>query len=81
MLSMVSNLVLAAMCIAYLLVNGGVSFDQLQAISINKGIFLVMPVLAFGFAGHTNLLPGNCRVILTPLQRSIYYLLVDKSKF
>jgi len=58
MLSMISNFVLAAMCIAYLLVNGGVSFDQLHAISINKGLFLVMPVLAFGFAGHTNLLPG-----------------------
>jgi hypothetical protein len=59
MLSMVSNFVLAAMCVAYLLTNGGVSFDQLQAVSINKGIFLVMPVLAFGFAGHTNLLPGT----------------------
>jgi hypothetical protein len=58
MLSMVSNFVLAAMCVAYLLTNGGVSFDQLQAVSINKGIFLVMPVLAFGFAGHTNLLPA-----------------------
>lgn len=66
-----SNLVLAAMCVAYLITTGGVSFDQLQAVSINKGIFLVMPVLAFGFAGHTNLLPGTCR-LFSPLRLEKY---------